>query len=1744
MMNHRLHKGKNFILNGLSAMPGGFFIYRSGENDEILYVNSALLKIFECDTEEEFMELTGGTFTGMVHKDDCSKVKKSKEYQIEAGSDQFEKVRYRIITKKDNIKYVEDFGRYYKDDEEGPLFYTFFSEIQLMTDPLTALSTRWGFFISAEKYVKIIFEAMESPVILALDLSGMKGFNARYGTHEGDKFLCMFADLLRKYFGDHCSRFGEDHFFAIAPHEGLEKKLDKLIQELCEMNSGKTLPVKIGMCTIREGMSIHLACDYARMACEAQKVQYGSSYGSFDERMGQHYVKAEYILSHLDQALDEGWIHVYLQPVVRTLTGRVCGLEALARWIDPVYGMISPGDFVPLLEENGLSYKLDIFMVKRVVDLQARNIRVGNPVIPISVNISRSDFDYCDPVEIIKDTLDENNVRRNLICVEITETTLMNDTGLMKNEIKKLHEAGIEIWMDDFGSGYSSLNVLKDFEFDEIKIDMQFMRDFSEKSRTIVTMAVKMAKELGIHTLAEGVETEEQLEFLKSIGCEKIQGYYYSKPLPISDIRRYLADHGLIMETREARSVYEKTGLVDVVRDQALALLFYDRSSFSLLFINDKCRKIISRDKELSAQEIEREINTEDTLYHQRFCSLAENCIISHQEEMMSFFSEGRYVELSFKDIADSRQGCMILASFDDRRYEESRQLQMHEYVMRNVISYYDSVYYLDFSEDTRTVIYTNLYDEKVGSVIKGLEGYYSDYRLKYIHPDDEERWKEFTAPVRYKEKPERKDSIVRDIFRIKKPNGNYVWKEFMIVLIYGAEERKAIACVRPSSIEHEAEVYGSVTDITARTSQISGEALMDAFRRNSDLCCFWKDKNRRFVGVSDAFLRFYGFESRDAVLGKTDEEVGWHIDDTPFMTDEERVLLKGEIIRNAVGQNVINGVTHYIAASKFPVYNNGEIVGLMGYFIDINQDMGSDRSIQSQIDNVTGLMNSFGQMVTLAQLMDNLQTNGEDFTYAVLVVSQFENIREDYGREVAEKLIRVVAKYITSCFGHAALIFRIYGCCFGVCRRNASKEEIIRRAELWMRYVGTLREIDGKEIRVEGKFGLINGSECSNTHEVIEGSRKDLITRLSKKNAGNTASQDKNEYFDSMPISYVVLKPLLSEDKKTALDFEYIYVNNKYCEVTGKRASELVGHTYTSVYDDNRSENWINVAFRASLGEYIYDRAYSYALRRWVNFIAAPSSHGGICSLVILNSDEDKKNKAESVSGSIYHDLIQDEPEMSREKHEVNRDHKLEDISLRIARELSGDDDYERAMNGAISIIKENIEIDRLYIMECTDEGISNTFEWCAQNVRPVIDKWQNMSLVEYASENEEIKPGTGIVLTDLERYKYINPSRAIYMISQGIRNVIEVPFFFDGKLLGFIGVDNYKEEDEEYVKTLLENLSYFMAFRVHYNALIKKNKALNVARLQNANVSVRDTETVKTEDHKGIYIPDPYTDFPVDYIVGRIILDNQSLHPVDFEFIFANNKFCGKVGKSQREIIGKRFRDTFFNADSTWISEGYQAAVHGKIINGRKYSALGKAWVAYRMVQGHEEGTFILTTIDINESYNKEVEKQKENKRNVSLVKLANILAGTEGHRAVIDKALEELAKFFYASRVYIILKEGDEFKTEFQYCSKGIKPNDYKFSDVDKDFNRHCRENLIEYGNIIRFDVEMIRDLYPEIYEKLRYINVRNMTGVPILRGEEEIGFLCIENYELSRIEETASLIKTASKLISFRLNIMMK
>jgi len=246
----------------------------------------------------------------------------------------------------------------------------------------------------------------------------------------------------------------------------------------------------------------------------------------------------QYILDNLDKALQEEWITAYYQPIIRAVNGRVCDEEALARWIDPVKGFLSPADFIPVLEEEKLIYKVDLHILDCVLEKMKYMVNTGHFMCSHSINLSRSDFDMCDMVQEIVTRVDKSGIPRDKINIEITESTLVNDFKFMLSQIEKFKRLGFSVWMDDFGSGYSSLNTLARIPFDLIKFDMVFLRNFDqgENSKIILAELMRMAASLGKDTVCEGVETAEQVEFLQEVGCSRLQGYYYCKPVSLEQI--------------------------------------------------------------------------------------------------------------------------------------------------------------------------------------------------------------------------------------------------------------------------------------------------------------------------------------------------------------------------------------------------------------------------------------------------------------------------------------------------------------------------------------------------------------------------------------------------------------------------------------------------------------------------------------------------------------------------------------------------------------------------------------------------------------------------------------------------------------------------------------------------------------------------------------------------------------------------------------------------------------------------------------------------------------------------------------------------------------------------------------------------------------------------------------------------------------------------------------------------------
>jgi EAL domain-containing protein (putative c-di-GMP-specific phosphodiesterase class I) len=285
------------------------------------------------------------------------------------------------------------------------------------------------------------------------------------------------------------------------------------------------------------------------------------------------------LIFHLEKAIENGEFEAYYQPIIHTISGSLCGFEALVRWKHAGYGFLMPTQFIAALEESRQIFHLDLHLIECVAKRLRTEREAGRPVVPVSINLSRVDFQSTDMLRIINDIVARYGIPRGLLNIEITESAFSDDEQLMAKTIADFRSAGYQVWMDDFGSGYSSLNTLKDYEFDELKIDMKFMSTMSIRSKRILSSVISMAKNIGMVTLVEGVETEEQVRFLRSIGCDRMQGFYFSGPLPYDEIIRLLEDRRIPFETAEDRQYYHEVNRVNLLSPSPFNVKEKDKES-------------------------------------------------------------------------------------------------------------------------------------------------------------------------------------------------------------------------------------------------------------------------------------------------------------------------------------------------------------------------------------------------------------------------------------------------------------------------------------------------------------------------------------------------------------------------------------------------------------------------------------------------------------------------------------------------------------------------------------------------------------------------------------------------------------------------------------------------------------------------------------------------------------------------------------------------------------------------------------------------------------------------------------------------------------------------------------------------------------------------------------------------------------------------------------------------------------
>lgn len=436
-------------------------------------------------------------------------------------------------------------------------------------DPLTGLVGSDFFYAHASTAIPALFQRGRSVDFVYFNVRNLKAYNDRHGYERGDELLCCVAQSIHDVFPNRLvARFGDDRFVLMTEDEGIIAAIERVFELVSAFDGNNNSPLRAGIYRMPSSdTDVRIACDCARLACDSIRSSYARNCCYYSEELAHSVEQQQRVLQRFDAALTDGRIQPWYQPIVRSSSDLVSEFEVLARWDEPGEGILLPEDFLPALEDARMVQRLDLHVLDLACAHYAQLGSSGHPCCPFSINVSHQDLDNPLLIEQVGAILTRHGIDPSLLHIEITENAFMQDTELVRSAASRFHQLGCQVWMDDFGSGQSPINVLRDCSFDAVKINMRpFCREnggiYSEQTKVMITHLVGMCKEMNMQTVAVGVESIEQLLFLRSIGCEKLQGTVFGAPVAFDKLCACLADHTYYLESPEQHAYF--TAISDV----------------------------------------------------------------------------------------------------------------------------------------------------------------------------------------------------------------------------------------------------------------------------------------------------------------------------------------------------------------------------------------------------------------------------------------------------------------------------------------------------------------------------------------------------------------------------------------------------------------------------------------------------------------------------------------------------------------------------------------------------------------------------------------------------------------------------------------------------------------------------------------------------------------------------------------------------------------------------------------------------------------------------------------------------------------------------------------------------------------------------------------------------------------------------------------------------------------------------
>jgi diguanylate cyclase (GGDEF)-like protein/PAS domain S-box-containing protein len=714
----------------MDHMRGGVAIFESTGKHRLLYVNSGFFELLGC-TSLRSQGLISVMKPYVLPED----MEKAERLLLELKRRGASEEELRIRRENGSQLWLSVRGsRIDYPDAALPVFLFMLTDItslkaseealrrRVERDALTGVYNAGAFY---EKAVQLLKEKRGPYYMLRFNIERFKVINEVFGRNVGDVILVRMASILSAMvepegvFG----RIESDDFAACVPAERFD--VTRFSQTVFRHQVGRNeyypVTVKLGIYPVEDAeLPVRQMTERAKLAMDTIKGDYLRDYVYYDDVFRRKILEEQAIIAEAGPALSKGQFCVFYQPIYDAVTEEIAYAEALVRWRHPRKGLIAPGSFISLFERNGMISQLDVFVWETVCKLIHDRRKKHLPMVPVSVNVSRKDLLNAGLVQLLSSLVRRYDIGSENLKIEITESAYTDNPYQLMETIGHFKQQGFSILMDDFGSGYSSLNMLKELPVDTLKIDMRFLSDFDSNVRagSVLTSVVRMAKWLDMKTVAEGVETRQQLAFLRNIGCDYIQGYYLAKPMP-EDVFLAALGPGAGQRPRDPdlAPAVDMNALLNpneeinrVINDMmgAMGILEMDGDDLEILQVNEGYKDLIGNAAVLSS------IRTRQQIHPADYPKLLEACREARDQHKVCRLALRRqssdggfhWDEVKLRCIGRNGFKSLFYFAVEDvttrKTVEEDRFLNRYVQIFKGI---FRSIYELNFTENAFTLV-------------------------------------------------------------------------------------------------------------------------------------------------------------------------------------------------------------------------------------------------------------------------------------------------------------------------------------------------------------------------------------------------------------------------------------------------------------------------------------------------------------------------------------------------------------------------------------------------------------------------------------------------------------------------------------------------------------------------------------------------------------------------------------------------------------------------------------------------------------------------------------------------------------------------------------------------------------------------------------------------------------------------------------------------------------------------------